>query len=207
MVSSTTVGRSGLRRVFDFAFEVRDELRMVLAYACGVGLLTLATPIAVQILINTLAVGNLLQPLVAVLVLLAAALSFSAALEILQVWLVELLSRRLFLQVAERFAAALTQAPQQRGRRLVDQANRFMDVVVVQKSTAALLLDGSAVVLQVTLGLALLAAYHPTLLAFAAGIVAFLLLVLIPLGRGASATALSESTEKYSLLSALQQLF
>ncbi len=198
--------RSGLRGVLDFAFQLRAELRLILAYACGVGLLTLATPVAVQVLINAVAVGSLLQPLLAIIVLLAAALTLAAVFELLQVWLVELLGRRLFLQVAERSALAITQSTAARGRRLAQHVNRFMDVVVLEKSTAELLLDGSAVTLQVTLGLALLGAYHPILLAFAVGIVAFLLLIVIPLGRGATATALTESGEKYAMLSALQQL-
>ena len=75
-------------------------------------------------------------------------------------------------------------------------ANRFFDVVTLQKSAATLLLDGIAVLLQLVLGLVLLALYHPSLLGFAATFAVLLMLVLVLLGRGTVRTAIDERDRK-----------
>jgi putative ABC transport system ATP-binding protein len=71
-----------------------------MVYAMVVGLLSLATPIAVQSLVNTVAFGALLQPVVVLAVLFFAALSFEAVLRALEARVVETLQARLFARTA-----------------------------------------------------------------------------------------------------------
>jgi ABC-type bacteriocin/lantibiotic exporter with double-glycine peptidase domain len=68
------------------------------------------------------------------------------------------------------------------------------------------LLDGLALVLQLVLGLALLAFYHPLLLAFDVLLVAAVALVVLGLGRGGPSTSIAESKAKYAVLSWLEEL-
>eukprot|EP00913_Durusdinium_trenchii_P028449 g26677.t1 len=185
-----------------------SDIWIVLIFAMFVGLLTLATPIAVEALVNTVAFGRLIQPVVVLALLLLAFLAFSAAMRALQTWVVEIIQRRLFARVAGDLAFRL---PRIQRRGLDDEygpelVNRFFDVVTVQKVSAQLLLDGVALLLGALIGMAVLAFYHPWLLAFDLFLLLMILLIIFGLGRGAVASSILESKYKYRMAAWLEEL-
>ncbi len=141
---------------------------MAVVYAVGVGLLSLATPLGVQFLVNTVAFGALVQPLVVLSLLVAAGLSFAAVLRALQAYVVERLQQRLFARVALDLAQRLPRVELDAldGRHGPELMNRFFEIASVQKGASTMLVDGVAIVLQTLVGALLLAFYHPFLLAF-----------------------------------------
>ncbi|MGH1344011.1 MAG: ATP-binding cassette domain-containing protein [Nannocystales bacterium] len=192
-------GRPWLRLRAFLGIEKRD-LGVVAVYAVVIGLLTLATPVAVQAVVNSVAFGSTLQPLVVLTLLLFGGLSFSAMLRLLEAYVVEVLQRRYFVRVADDFGRRLASVPvtehdKRFGPELV---NRFFDIVAVQKSLSTLLLDGLSLALQTGVGMILLGFYHPLLLSFNAVLVTLLILVIF-LGRGALPTANNESVAKYKV--------
>ncbi len=185
----------------------RREISTVVIYAVVVGALTLATPVAVQALVNTVAFGAVLQPLVVLSILLFGGLAFAALLSVLEAYVVEVLQRRAFIRIADDFGRRL---PVVRTEALDDSygpelANRFFDVLTIQKSLAVLLLDGLSLALQTAIGMVLLGFYHPLLLAFDVVLVTLLFIVFV-LGRGAVKTGLRESTAKYKTAAWLEDL-
>ncbi len=205
MASSTI---RGWPRLVSFIGRFRGDLASIVVYAVAVGGLTLAPPVAAQVLINTIAFGTLLQPLIVLGALLAAALGLSACLQALQAWVAELLARKLFVSVAgetahtlAHLAATPSEEPEARWR-----VNRFFEVVALEKALASLLFDGLAAVLQIFVGLVLLAVYHPILLAFDLLLLASLAVVLGLLGRRALRTAVAESSAKYEVAGVLEAL-
>jgi len=199
---------SPFARVRELARLEAADLRAVIVYAVGVGLFALTTPIAVQSLVNTVAFGALLQPLVVLSILLLGGLAFAAALRAMQYWVVELIQQRLFIRVvsdlSHRLPRVRTSAMDQaHGPEL---ANRFFDIVTVQKASATLLLEGLAVVLQTSIGLLMLAFYHPMLLAFDFFLLLCVAGILIGYGRSAAATGLKESKAKYAVAAWIQEL-
>jgi putative ABC transport system ATP-binding protein len=188
--------------------QERHDMGVVVVYALGVGLLTLAIPIAVQSLVNTVAFGTLLQPLVILTVLLFGALSFAATLRALQTWVVEIMERRIFLRyvstVAERLPRVrLSVFDREHGPALV---NRYFDIFTVQKATAALLVGGLEIVLTTTVGLIVLAAYHPLLFVFSLLFVLTIFVTLVGLGRSAVTTAVAQSKAKYKVADWLEEI-
>lgn len=185
----------------------REDLWTVLVYAAFVGVLGLTVPVAVQSLVNTVAFGTLLQPLVVLSLLLFGGLAFSAVLRGLQYWVVEVIQRRVLVRVVSDLAHRLprVQAGALDGRDGAELANRFFDVVTIQKSASSLLLDGLEIALTVAVGMLVLAFYHPLL--FALDVVLVLALTGVAwLGRGGPATAIGESREKYALAAWLEEL-
>jgi ABC-type bacteriocin/lantibiotic exporter with double-glycine peptidase domain len=186
----------------------RGELWVVVIYAVAIGALTLASPIAVQALVNTVAFGALTQPLFVLTVLLMAGLSFAGALRALSAFVVEALQQRLFVRAVADIARRLPRVdvggvPAESGPELV---NRFFDVVMIQKAAAALLLDGVSVALQAGVGMVLLAFYHPLLLAFdIVLLIALTALIMVPL-RGAIRSSLKESSCKYETVAWLEEV-
>ncbi|MFN7866287.1 MAG: ATP-binding cassette domain-containing protein, partial [Planctomyces sp.] len=83
--------------------------------------------------------------------------------------------------------------------------NRFFDVVTIQKTASGLLLDGISLILNMAVGMTVLAFYHPWLLAFDFALVLLMALVYL-LGRGAIATSITESKCKYAMAAWLEDM-
>lgn len=186
----------------------RDDLWIVLVYAVAVGVLSLATPVAVQALVNTVAFGALVFPIVVLSLLLFAVLAIAGVLHALQMRVVETIQQRVFtrvsLDLAHRLPRVQTEALDRAyGPELV---NRFFDVLTVQKSASIFLLDGLSLVLSACIGMLVLAFYHPLLLAFDVVLVLSVVTVLLGLGWHGPQTAIAESRAKYRVAAWLEDL-
>jgi len=188
-----------LSRLFALLRLELSDLLVVLVYAVAIGLLTLATPVTVQALVNQVAFGTLLQPVVVLTLLVLVGLSSSGLLRALQSAVVELLQQRLFVSLALKVAARLPRLASAAAERAPGLANRFLDIATLQKSLATLLLEGPALLLQTLIGLILLAFYHPTLLAFDVLLLTALAVILFVLGFGGVRTSVAESKAKYAV--------
>lgn len=197
-----------LKRLWRMMKPDRNDLVAVVVFAIATGVLSLATPIAVQALVNFVALGGAMQPLLVVLLLLFLGLAFAGILSALQAWVVEMLQRRLFVRLVADLTARLPRmsASVRERHDPVELVNRFLDVNSIQKLGAFLLLDGLSILLSAFVGLVVLAFYHPLLLAFdVVLLVSIALIVLVPAGRGMK-TAKAESQAKYEVLAWLEEL-
>ena len=201
-------GPPPLARILTLIRPERSDLWAILAFAAAIGGLSLATPIAVQQLVNSIAFGGLVQPVVVLALLLLVVLGLSALMSLIQTFVIELIQQRIFvrvvLDVAERIPRVAIRAfDRQYGPELV---NRIFEVVTVQKSLSSLLLEGSAAALQIVVGLLILSFYHPLMLAFSAILIGGIVLVVVVLGRRAVPTAIAESKAKYDVFGWLEEL-
>lgn len=197
-----------IRRLQEWIRVEREDVWVAVIYTAATGLVSLVVPIAVQAVVNTVAFGTLLQPLVVLTVLVFLGLLAVAWLNAYRQYAVEMIQRRIFARLAGDVADRLVRVEPRffdryHGPELV---NRFLEVVTVQKAGAALLLDGLTVIVQTLIGMILLAVYHPFLLAFDVLLAMSLFVVLVPMGAGAIPTAVLESKAKYALLAWLEEL-
>ena len=88
-----------------------SDLWVITVYAIALGILSLATPIAVQAMVNQVAFGQLLQPLVILMVVLLVFLGLSGLLRTLQTATVEVLQQRLLVRAGLALARRLPQVP------------------------------------------------------------------------------------------------
>jgi ABC-type bacteriocin/lantibiotic exporter with double-glycine peptidase domain len=207
--SDTTIPRpTPLSRTRQLLALDREDIAVIVIYGVALGLLSLAVPIAVQSLVNTVAFGSLIQPLVVLTALLAIALIGSAILRALQVRVVEMLQRRLFVRIVTEIGGRLPRVSARALRTAngPELLNRVFDVFTTQKSVASLLLGGIDALLIALVGLLVLAFYHPVLLAFDIVLIIGAVVVLIPLGRGGTASSVAESKAKYALVGWLEEM-
>jgi ABC-type bacteriocin/lantibiotic exporter with double-glycine peptidase domain len=199
---------SPLARLLGLLRPEKKDIWAVLIFSVVVGILALATPVAVEALVNTVAFGQYMQPVVILALLLFIFLSFAAALRGLMAFVVEVFQRRLFIRVVEDLAYRLPRVrqPDLDGHHGPELVNRFFDVVNLQKATSALLLDGTSIVLQTVIGMIVLAFYHPFLLGFDVVLLALITFTVFVLGRGAIGTAIKESKAKYAVAAWLQEM-
>ncbi|MCA9105613.1 MAG: ABC transporter ATP-binding protein [Planctomycetales bacterium] len=184
------------------------EIWMLVVFSVFVGVLNLATPIAVEALVNTVAFGRFLQPVVVLALMLFVFLAFAASLRALQTVVAEVIQRRLFVRVARDLGRRLPRVQQEAydeeyGPELV---NRFFDVITIQKVVPTLLLDGLTVILSTAIGMAVLAFYHPWLLGFDAVLLVLMAVATFGLGRGAIKSSIIESKKKYKVAAWLEEL-
>jgi ABC-type bacteriocin/lantibiotic exporter with double-glycine peptidase domain len=199
---------SGVKRLRQLLALERHDVWSLAWYSGGVGLLSLAVPVAAQALVNTVAFTALGQPVIALAVLVLIGLALAALLRTLRLQTIERFEQRLFVRATHDAAVRLTRARlsafAERGA--PELMNRFFDVVTIQKASSILLVDGLSVVLQGTVSLLLLAFYHPALLAFDVLLIGSILFVVFGLGRGGMETAIKESKVKYNVAAWLEEI-
>lgn len=197
-----------LRRLFGLLRPEYGDIAVILVFSFVVGILALAAPITVEALVNTVAFGRYLQPVLILAFLLFSFLAFAGGMRVLIAFVVEVLQRRIFVRVVEDLAYRLPRVSKEEydsehGPELV---NRFFDVVTVQKTLSALLIDGIYIVLQTFIGMAVLAVYHPFLLGFDIALMILIAVIVFGLGWGATPSAVTESKKKYAIANWLQEL-
>lgn len=195
-------------RLFSLLQLEKNDLWVAVVFSLAIGVLSLAVPVATQALVNTVAFGTLLQPLLILSLLVLGLLLVSAILQMVRFRVVELLQRRVLVRLSSESVHRLLNCRTdvlrlQNGPELV---NRFLDIVIVQKASATLLVDGLSVFTQTIAGMALLGIYHPWLLAFDIVLLVALLIVIFPLGIGAIYTSVKESKAKYALVGWLEEV-
>jgi ABC-type bacteriocin/lantibiotic exporter with double-glycine peptidase domain len=200
--------KSPLQRLQELIHIEQEDIGTLIAYGVGVGLMSLATPVAVQALVNTIAFGALFQPLLVLTLVLLVLVAFSNSMIALQFYVVEMLQRRLFVRTFDEAALRLQKAhfSSRDEHDLPELANRFLDIASLQKTASVLLLETLSYILQTLIGMILLAFYHPLLLAFDLFLIAMLWVILFVMGKNGVATAIEQSKAKYAALAWLENI-
>jgi len=200
--------RTPLRRMLALLGAEWNDIWIILVFSAVTGILSLATPLAVEALVSTVSFGRLLQPVIVVALMLFTFLSFSAAIVGLQTYVVEIIQRRLYARIVADLAYRIprVETSDVDGQDKRELVNRFFDVVTVQKACATILLDGISMVLYAIIGMIVLAFYHPWLLGYNIVLLASLAFVVFVLGRDAVKTSIIESKKKYKTAAWLEDL-
>jgi putative ABC transport system ATP-binding protein len=187
--------------------ECKDLLTVTL-FSAVAGVLMLSVPVTAQQLVRAVTFATLYQPVVVLTLMLLGLLGFVAVLQALQTYIAELIQRRLFVRVAATVARQLPHvSPETWDQTHVpEMMNRFLDIVIVQKVVAALLVDGIGIVLTTAIGMTVMAFYHPFLLGYDLLLIGFLALVFVVMGRRGVQTAILESKAKYRVLAWLEDV-
>ena len=183
-------------------------LRLAAVYGVAISLLSLATPISVQLLINNVANTALPAPLWTLAGLLLLLLLFVAGLSAMRFWVMALFERHAFARVVSEVTTRAIHAQnpffadQNRG----DLFNRYFDLVVVQKAVPSLIIGGFTILLQSVVGLIVTSFYHPFFLAFNALLVVLVLAIWLLWSRGSIRSAVALSHAKHDAARWLESL-
>lgn len=198
-----TTERLGFRAAAAWLSEIVGPdaafVRLGMVYTVAISLLSLATPISVQLLINSVANTAMPAPLWALSGVLLVLLLMVAGLSAMRVWVMAAFERRVFARVVAEVTvrAVHAQNPFFADANRGDLFNRYFDLVVVQKSVPSLVIGAFTIVLQAVVGLTITSFYHPFFLAFNAVLVLAVLLVWLVWHRGAITSAVRLSHAKH----------
>src|SRR6056297_1843517 len=141
---------------------------LALVYGIGISLLSLATPLSVQMLINTVANIGLTTPLVVLSVSLFLLLLCAGGLNALRIHLMDIFGRRFYSRMVSEIALRAVYARNAffEDNRKGALFNRYFDIMIILKQLPNLLVGGFTIMLQTEVGFVLVSSYHPLLLAF-----------------------------------------
>ncbi len=174
-------------------------VRLTMVYGVAISLLSLATPISVQLLINSVAYTAMPAPLWTLAGLLLGLLLVVAGLSAMRFWMMALFERRLFARIVAEITTRAVHAQdpffadQNRG----DLFNRYFDLVVVQKAVPSLVIGAFTIILQSAVGLVVTSFYHPFFLAFNAILLLVILAIWLIWSRGSIRSAVALSHAKH----------
>lgn len=136
--------------------------RVILVYSVAISLLTLALPISVQLLIDTIANIGRISAIVMIGLLMFGLLLLSGVLQALRTWSMELFNRRFYARLAGEIAMTGLLAPPGHFERGEAGAlfNRYFDIMTLKKNIPYLLSYGFTLLFQTVIGFIVVSLYH-----------------------------------------------
>lgn len=186
----------------------RQYYYLAVIYGLGISLLSIAAPIAVQMLVNTVANVGLRTPLIVLSVTLFILLIFASLLIALRIHLMDIFSRRFYARMVSEIALRTIYAidPYFDNAGKTDLFNRYFDIIIVQKMVPSLLVGGFTVILQAGVGFIVVSLYHPYFLIFNLVVILLVCLVWLIWGRRGALSAVQLSHNKHETAAWLEEL-
>ena len=187
--------------VWNLLKKERAYYSSVVILSIFLSLISLAIPVSVQSLVNTVTFGVLLQPIIVLSFLLLFILGINVFLNALLLKTLEFFQQHFFakmsLSVVEKILGSNIKKLNQINQN--NLSHRYYDIMTVQKSMTTILSDGVFITLQLFVGMILISLYHPYFLIFDLILIVSLVLIWKLLGKAAIKTAISESYAKYDM--------
>jgi ABC-type bacteriocin/lantibiotic exporter with double-glycine peptidase domain len=190
---------------------IRLEQKPVLKiffYAIFAGLVELGLPLGIQAIVNIIVGGQFNASVILLTVIVLFTVAFAGVLRYMQMRIGEDLQQRIF---ARSTFELVYRFPKMKYAELQSEyppelANRYFDIMNIQKSLPKLLIDFSGGIIQILFGLILLSFYHPFFIIF--GFLILLLFYIIfklSLNEGVK-EALEVSNYKYQVAHWIQEI-
>jgi putative ABC transport system ATP-binding protein len=199
-LSQMDLNRLVYRWLPDIVWPEKNYFWLAITYGIGIALLGLATPISVQLLINSIANTALPVPLFTLSAILFCLLTLSGLLSVLRIHLMELYRRRFMARLVADLTMRVINAadPFFQDDRRFDLFNRYFELMNMQKAVPSLLIGGFTIILGMIVGFVVTSFYHPFFLAFNLVLIALLWAVWAIWAKGAMKTSINLSHEKYN---------
>ncbi len=194
--------------MFSILAPERQYYILAIAYGIGISLLSLATPISVQMLVNTVANTGLRTALIVLSGSLFVLLLLAALLIALRIHLMDVFGRhfyaRMVSEISLRAIYAIDPYFDNAGRSPL--FNRYFDIIIVQKMMPNLVVGGITLILQAIVGFIIVSLYHPYFLVFNLAVVLLLWLIWTLWGRPAVFSAIELSHRKHMTAAWLEEI-
>ncbi|MCB1671801.1 MAG: ABC transporter ATP-binding protein [Gammaproteobacteria bacterium] len=201
-----------IRKVFSYFVTIlgseHSYYSLAIVYGLGISALSLALPLSVQMLVNTIANTALGTPLAVLALTLFALLLTAGLLNALRIHLMDLFSRRFYARMVSEIALRAIYAlnPFFQDSNKGTLFNRYFDILIVHKTVPYLLVGGFTTVLQAGFGFVLVSLYHPLFLGFVIVLMLLIWLIWLAWGGRAIRSAVQVSHQKHATAAWLEGL-
>ncbi|PQJ19166.1 MULTISPECIES: peptidase domain-containing ABC transporter [Nonlabens] len=186
----------------------RRDIKQILFYAIFAGLVSLSLPLGIQAIINLIQGAQISTSWIVLVVLVTLGVAFQGALQLMQIRILENVQQKIFARASFEFAYRFPKIKMKELRNYYppELANRFFDVLTVQKGLSKILLDFPAAILQIVFGIILLSFYHPFFIIYGLLLLILVLIVFRFTARKGLETSLKESKLKYKVAHWIQEI-
>ena len=186
----------------------RKDFLQILYYAIFGGLVSLSVPLGIQAIVNLMQGARISTSWFVLVILVTLGVAFVGVLQYMQIRILENVQQKLFTLSSFEFIYRFPKIKMDQLRNYYppELANRFFDVLSLQKGLSKVVIDFPAALVQVIFGLILLSLYHPFFIIYG-----ILLVVLIYIGfkitgkRGLD-SSIKESKHKYRVAHWIQEV-
>ena len=199
---------SSWTRLLNLLKMEREDILQVLYYAIFAGILSLSLPLGIQAIVNLIQGAQISTSWIVLVVLVSLAVVFVGVLELLQFRIIENIQQKLFVRASFEFT---NRFPKIKMSELKNDyppelANRFFDILTVQKGVSKLLIDFPAALLQILFGLVLLSLYHPFFIIYGLLLLGLIYVLFKYSAQKGLETSLEESRNKYKVAHWIQEV-
>ncbi|MFH6603392.1 peptidase domain-containing ABC transporter [Maribacter algicola] len=187
--------------------DKRDVLQ-TFYYAIFAGLVNLSLPLGIQAIINLIQGAEISTSWIILVVLVTGGVAFGGILQLMQIRIIENLQQKIFTRASFEFTYRFPKIKMSELRNYYppELANRFFDILTVQKGLAKILVDIPAGVLQIIFGLLLLSFYHPFFIVYGILLLLLIYVVFRFTAQKGMETSLAESKSKYKVAHWIQEV-
>ncbi len=186
----------------------RDDIVVIYMFAVFAGLVQLSLPLGIQSIISFVMAGSISTSIVVLIAMVVFGVFVNGLLQIRQLQVIEKVKQKLFVRYSLEFGNRLPKLNIEKldNEYLPEMINRYFETVSLQKGLDKLLIDLPSAIVQVLLGLILLAFYHPIFIAFGI-LLLFIVLVIIRFTSSQGLVkAMLSSDYKYGVAAWLEEI-
>ncbi len=186
----------------------KKDIGVIYMFAILAGLVQLSLPLGIQSIISFVMAGSISTSIIVLIGMVVFGVFINGLLQVKQMEIIEKIKQQLFLRCSFEYSYELPRLDiaHNADEYLPEVVNRFFDSVSLQKGLDKLLLELPAAVIQVILGLILLAFYHPVFIGLGTMLILFVVLMLRFTSAKGLSTAMDASGYKYKMAAWLQDI-
>ena len=186
----------------------KKDFMQILYYAIFAGVVNLSVPLGIQAIINLIQGARISTSWIVLVSLVTLGVGFVGVLQLMQIRILENVQQKIFTRASFEFTYRFPKIKMSQLHNFYppELANRFFDVLSIQKGISKLVLDFPAAIFQITFGLILLSLYHPFFIFYGILLVLLIFLVFRFTGKAGLNTSIKESKMKYRIAHWIQEV-
>ena len=186
----------------------KKDILQIFYYAIFSGLVSLSVPLGIQAIVNLIQGARISTSWVVLVVLVTLGVAFVGILQLMQIRILENIQQKIFTRASFEFSYRFPKIKMEELKNFYppELANRFFDVLTIQKGLTKVLLDFPAALTQVIFGIILLSLYHPFFIIYGLLLLSLIYIVFKITAKKGLDTSIVESKFKYKIAHWIQEV-
>jgi ABC-type bacteriocin/lantibiotic exporter with double-glycine peptidase domain len=186
----------------------RKDFLQILYYSIFAGLVSLSLPLGIQAIVNLIQGAQVSTSWILLVTLVTLGVAFVGILQLMQIRILENIQQKIFTRASFEFTYRFPKIKMSELENFYppELANRFFDVLTIQKGLFKLVLDFPTALVQIIFGLVLLSLYHPFFIIYSLLLLVLVYAVFRFTGNTGLKTSLNESKYKYKIAHWIQEI-
>ena len=186
----------------------RKDFLQILYYAIFGGLVSLSVPLGIQVIVNLMQGARISTSWFVLVALVTLGVAFVGILQYMQLRILENIQQKIFTRSSFEFIYRFPKIKMEQLGNFYppELANRFFDVLTIQKGLSKVVIDFPAALVQVIFGLILLSLYHPFFIIYGILLVILVYFGFKMTGQKGLDSSIKESKHKYRIAHWIQEV-